>query len=249
VVEPDRVACASARRPARGADPCDATGDITPLAELPVTHKAVRYVVDRGFDPVVLSRDYGVGLCVRSDFYAAMGGRLYIPVYKDGKLVGWQGRWVGDDWKLWGAQKYYNLTGFKKSRVLYGYDRARDARCVVVVEGVSDVWAVGAGAVALLGKTMSQPQRDLLKHWADKQGLLALMLDPGAWTTEQRDPKAARAKHDALMADLRRLFQGRVVEAPLPADSDPGSLSTKVNHRLIRTAIKAAGFAPVDFGL
>jgi hypothetical protein len=224
-------------------------GIIIPLTDLPVTHKAVQYVTGRGFDPALLSRNYGVGLCHRAALYPAMDGRLYIPIFMNGKLAGWQGRWVGDDWKAWDAPKFYNLLGFKKSRVLYGYDRAKDARCVVVVEGVSDAWAVGDGAVALLGKTVSQTQRDLLKHWADREGLLALMLDPEAWTTEQKDPEAAQAKHDALLQDLRGLFQGRVVEVPLPAGSDPGSLSRKVNRRIIRTAVKDAGFKPATFGL
>ncbi len=220
-------------------------GEVIPLADLPATHGAVRYLASRGYDPRELGDVYGVGVCVRAfGLYPAMSGRIFIPVFYKGERVGWQGRWPADDWKKRNAQKYYNLTGFKKSRVLYGYDNAAPLPYVIVTEGCSDVWSVGPGGVALLGKTVSPWQKELLRHWANKDGLLVVMLDPEAWTGEQKDQEAAKFKHDALLSELTTMFRGRVVEVVLPGGRDPGSFSREVIRKIVKKQVRAAGHSP-----
>lgn len=233
---------------ARALGPVEPPGAITPLSGLPRGHVALVYLDDRGFDAAELEADWGVGFCARAPRpHEAAAGRIFMPVRFRGDMVGWQARWPAEDWKNRGVQKYYNLAGFKKSSVLYGHDRARAHPCVIVVEGVTDAWAVGDGAVALLGKTVSQAQLHLLAEWA--RGLLVMMLDPGAWTDEQRNPEAARFKHDLLLATLRNVFDGRVVEVALPPGRDPGQLARGPLRRLVRDQVKAAGHRPKKYDL
>ncbi len=223
-------------------------GTIVPLDELPRGHVASAYLRDRGFDVVELARDWGVGYCARVESrHWSAEGRVYVPVVMDDTLVTWQARWPGDDWKQRGVPKYYNLPGASKSHLLYNRDRALEHAAVVVVEGVTDAWAVGGGAVALLGKTVSATQLDLLRAWSD--GLCVLMLDAGAWTTEARDPAAAKVKHDLLLAELGEVFARRVVEIILPAGRDPGQFDRATLSQLVRDEVRAAGFKPRKYGL
>ena len=80
------------------------------------------------------------------------------------RLAGWQARYIGDcpdD-----VPKYLSCKGLKKSQLLYGLPAAvglQDA--VVVVEGPTDMWRLGPGAVALFGKDMSLHQQELLDRF------------------------------------------------------------------------------------
>jgi hypothetical protein len=225
-------------------------GDVQRLMALSRKHPAVRYLTDRGYDVEELTTVWDVGVVVDAlPAFKAMQGRVFIPVFLRGERVGWQGRWPADDWKQHGVQKYYNLTGFRKSKVLYNHDAASLSRHVVVVEGVSDVWAVGPSGVALLGKSVSPAQEELLGAWAKRGALLVLMLDPGAWTTEPKNREAAAAKRDDLLSRLGRTFDKRVVEVELPAGRDPGSLTREVLRKLVREQVKEAGFAPMRYDL
>ena len=137
-----------------------------------------------------------------------------------GKLVGWQARFPGEaDWRI--TPKYYTCPGMKKTRCLYGFDSARQSPVVFLTEGVTDVWAIGNGAVALFGKSASVYQRDLIATtW--RRGAAVVLLDHDART------EAAR-----LTSELQRRLQGGAVHVELPAGSDPASLPRDVLWDLI----------------
>ena len=62
--------------------------------------------------------------------------------------------------------KYLSCKGMKKSQLLYGLPEAVGSQgAIVVVEGPTDVWRLGPGAVALFGKDMSLPQQELLDRF------------------------------------------------------------------------------------
>ena len=173
-------------------------------------HHAVQYLLGRGFDPVRLAEAYDVAFCQEapSDFPVA-GNRLIVPIMMRGKMASWQARHVGDiDWKSTGIPKYVNCSGTNKRLMLYGFDDAVTLPFCIVVEGVSDVWAVGTGAVALLGKSMSQQQFDLIRScW--KAAVILL------------DDDAVQAAEDLH----RRLGQVMpVVRVALPPGLDPASI-------------------------
>jgi hypothetical protein len=156
------------------------------LSELPPNHAARAYVEKRKFDPNELAAVWDVRYCAEVPEDAEgfvpgtraiarmVRGRLIVPVYRSGDLVGWQARALGSQ-----EPKYYTAPGFKKSQLLFNGDRARRSRFGVVVEGVFDAFRVGERAVALMGKAMSLHQRQLaLSYWG--AGALCIMLDADA---------------------------------------------------------------------
>ncbi len=218
-------------------------GDCPSLTELPSSHPALRYLAGRGFDPASLAKSWDVRFCRESFSCREVEGRIVVPIRHRGKLVGWQGRFVGDrDWKKLGLSKYYTMPGLHKSQLLYNLDRAATGRCLVLVEGVSDAWKVGRPAVALLGKAASRIQCDLLGRWVaehDGRVILAAMLDPDA-----RGSKP----YGRMLDSLRELIPGtRLVEIPLPDGVDPGKLSRPLAWSLIDRAVTKAGHDPGDY--
>ena len=152
-------------------------GEILQLDALPEYHPAVEYLVRRGFSDIkALAENFGIGVCTsyREEKLRIMKGRIYIPVYFNKQLVGWQGRVVGDNNK---TVKYYN--GLRKSQALYNYDAASSQPCVVIVEGVPSVWRLGAASVCIFGKTLSAWQTNTIATtWAHKP--VFVMLDHDA---------------------------------------------------------------------
>ena len=184
---------------------------VVPLANLPPDHKAVRYVAERGFDPGELSRIYGIGYYDRPDPEVAMAnGRIIIPVSTEGRLIGWQARFVGErDWSACTVPKYYGMRGMAKNFALYNVDQARTHPWSVLVEGVTDVWAIGSHAIGLLGKSISFAQRRILQAiFRDRP--LVVMLDGDA----QRE-------NEAITRYLAESSSAGVVCVTLPGGQDP----------------------------
>ena len=170
-------------------------------------HHAVQYLRARRFDPAKLATDYGVSYCYEPDpdFQGAYN-RIVYPIHMWGRCVGWQARYIGElDWKGSGIPKYYTMPGLHVKQTLYGFDAARLVPFVIVTEGVTDVNAIGPGAVALYGKSMSSTQFDLLvNNW----GTIVLLLDDNTY----------RESED-LYHRLRNTR--RVVRTQLPDGFDP----------------------------
>lgn len=80
-------------------------------------------------------------------------GRLIIPVYKDGKLIFWQGRDLTDM-----HVKKYLSPSFDKDRVLGGFDRIREytTQPLYITEGWFDAYHVKG--VAVFGSRLMEPQ-------------------------------------------------------------------------------------------
>jgi hypothetical protein len=231
-------------RPGRPEDngpppPAELPGEVVTLDLLSSGHPAVAYVAERGYDPYKLGRKYGVGFCARAFEYRQAQGRLIIPIVQDGVLVGWQGRFVGDtDFKRCNVQKYYNLPGMKRSKMLYNWDRARRGRVLVIVEGVTSVWTVGDAGMALLGKTFSAYQKARIESLAgedDRPRLLVLMLDPDVEENYKGAQKLASAFGDILIPFAKR--GGASLRVRLPKGKDPGNYS----HEAIWDMIYATG--------
>lgn len=210
-----------------------------PLHLLDLEHAAVQYVVSRGFDPLELSAIWGVGYCHSDpDSIPPLEERLVIPIYslrrsfglpgEDSNqacpvLTGWQARALDKDT----LPKYLTAQGFQKSSVLYGLPQALATRGpVYLCEGATDCWAIGPGAVALLGKTISPAQISLLERYFRPRPIVILL---------DRD-----ACQDALeiSAKLRgRLPHYAVVELPEGGD-DPGECT---REEILECAARALG--------
>ena len=178
--------------------------------QLPMGHKANRYLLERGFDPIQLAQQYRVMYCQEADpkHYMAQG-RLVIPIYMRGDYVGYQCRYIGEaDWHT--VSKYWNTPGFSKRMALYNFDNAKLSPLVVITEGVTDVWRVGGPCISLFGKTISTQQMELiLRNWR----YAVLMLDSDA-LEESMD----------TYNKMRNVI--RTIHVQLPEGADPGSIPT-----------------------
>lgn len=199
-------------------------GKIVDFATLPDYHPAAEYLAKRNFDPHQLSAEFGVGVCVepKTTRLGLMRGRIYIPVYFNRQLVGWQGRAI-DDRKL---PKYYNSPGMQKSQMLYNYDAAAKEPAVVVVEGVPSVWRIGRAGVCIFGKTLSVWQcNTVATTWAGKP--VFFMLDSDA-----------QAEMDVGVAQLCR-HGSNVIPVILSDSRDPADYTRAELHDLLAQAADA----------
>ncbi len=119
-----------------------------------------RYLRGRGFDPAVTESLWGVkgiGLAPR------LAWRLWIPIVHRGETVSWITRSIGDR----SGRRYVSARPAEESVphkfLLYGSDYARHS--VVVCEGPLDAWAIGPGAVALMGLIHTAEQLEALERY------------------------------------------------------------------------------------
>lgn len=197
--------------------PPELPGELIPVHRLPEDHVAAKYLRDRSFDLVELSRDRSVSFCKRALYrFPYAENRLVIPAYFKGKLAGWQARLLlppPPDRKK--VAKYMTMPGMVKSDVLYGYDLAVRHNFVVLCEGPTDCWRFGPEAVALFGKTLSYRQRELIadpeRAW--HRGCVVVLLDSDA-----------RAESDRIAMDLKDRV-ANVLRVDLPRGFDPADYS------------------------
>jgi hypothetical protein len=111
-----------------------------------------KYLRDRGLNWRVAEKVWGVGSI---GLAAKLQWRLYIPVQYRGENVSWTTRTIGQQ-----SPRYISAPPESEKisarEVLYGGDFVRHA--VIVCEGPADCWAIGPGAVGLLGIGFSTAQ-------------------------------------------------------------------------------------------
>lgn len=208
-------------------------GEILPLSACSADHPARLYLIDRRFDPDWLAANFKVGVVFSVDSslderYRLMQNRIYMPVYMNGALVGWQGRLTWDPPKG-GPPKYFTLPSMPKRRILYNIDIARHWPFVCVVEGLPSVWRIGGPAVAMFGKTLGQGQQLLLLQlWAGKP--IVLLLDPDA-----------RDEMEGILRELTNASTSPIVPVWLSQGYDPADYTHEAIVSMIRSAAGAVG--------
>lgn len=114
------------------------------------------------------------------------GPCIVFPHFWEGRLVGWQHRWLnhGKDTPKW-LPKYTNTSDFPKTQTLYNYERAikHPSSQTVVVESVPTVLfleSMGINAVSTFGSGVMESQLRLLRRF--QQGVIIAPDndDPGA---------------------------------------------------------------------
>jgi hypothetical protein len=209
-------------------------GRCVPVNSLPATHQARKYLEEqRKFDVHALTKEWGVHVCVEcpeddrgmiagTTIVAGMvRGRVIIPIYRLGQLVGWQARFAGEPPGKH-VPKYYTMPGLRKNYLLYNGDQAKQYPFGVVVEGVTDAWRVGPRCVALLGKTMSHHQQRLVQSYWGTGGVCVLL-----------DPDAVEEAEDMLKLLQPAAFRWGSFSMTLPDGTDPADLSHDELWRLI----------------
>lgn len=108
--------------------------------------------------------------------------RIIFPVKYRGKVVGWQGRLIDDNKITKTNPKALTepFGVFKKSEYLFNYDSVYDKEYITIVEGPIDCCKTFKhNSVALLGKTVSQRQFELIREMKNLKKIY-IGLDPEA---------------------------------------------------------------------
>lgn len=123
-----------------------------------MTRRHRDYLQQRQFDPNQLEQLWELqGTGPVGDYKH----RIIIPIRHRGKLVSYQGRDITgkSGMKYKACRQEHEVIEHK--HCLYGLDKAKRDR-VIVVEGVTDVWRLGPGAVATFGVKFKPAQVALL---------------------------------------------------------------------------------------
>ncbi len=176
------------------------------LESIPVM--AVDYLRDRGFDPVLLAGTWGLRFTGPTGPYKF---RIIAPIYDGGKLVSYQGRCYTGKRELRYKACPKDLEAVGHQNLLYG-EWLVTGRHIIVVEGITDAWRFGPGAVATfgIGYTMAQVER------LAKYRRVSLIFDSDPQAIEQAEELGV------LLRGLNPEIQVDVVELE---DGDPGELS------------------------
>ena len=183
--------------------------------ELLDSHK--KYLISRGFDPDYIYHKYNLK-CV-GPISKRWKNTLIVPVYFHHRLV----TWLAGDITGKRTNKYKNALVEESiipiNRTLYNFDIAKDT--ILVVEGVTDVWNIGDGAVGLYRKYATLQQLKILSTF----NRVFIMLDPDALEAESINmlPPA-----DKLAQDLAAFTETEIIEL---TDCDPGDMKKEdVKH-------------------
>jgi len=193
-------------------------GDCIPLKELDSSHKAIKFLRERGFDPAHLQDNFGVCYCYDSSQYPYAIDKLVFPIDFNGQRVGWQCRYIGTPpGKM---PKYFSAPGMSIKRYIYNYDKAKLSNVGILVEGVFDAARIGY-AGALFGKTLSLQQLTLISLAWDR---CIVFLDPDAADSAEKIANTLRSNNIRVVC-----VKGH------PAD--PGKLTKEVCDGLIKQAM------------
>ena len=133
--------------------PDEAVKELLPL------HK--NYLEKRNFDPEVIFNSYNLysvgNISKRWKF------RLIVPIYFHFRMVSF----IGADVTRQHSLKYKNCSPEESlipiNSTVYNFDRAKHT--VIIVEGITDVWRIGDGAVALYTKHATRQQLKILSEF------------------------------------------------------------------------------------
>lgn len=180
---------------------------IVPGTSLQKMHRD--YLIGRGYDPdrLAIWQLQGTG-------HAAEGTnkfRIICPVYHDGRVVSWQGRDITGRsplrWKS--CPKELELRDHKHC---LGGSQLVPGDSVAVVEGFTDAWRLGPGAVCTFGTDYLLVQVNLLRRYHRRFHIL---------DSREKDPNAI-VQADKL-ANMCSVFPGEDIIVELD-NGDPGDL-------------------------
>lgn len=183
----------------------------------PLKKRHKNYLRERRFNPKVLE-----------DIWDLMGtngkgpykNRIIAPIYHKGELVSYQGRDITGEQSIRYKACRKDDEKILHQEVLYGYDLC-DKKSVVLVEGITDAWRLGPGAVASFGLGVSPGQLKLLS----KIDNIFIMRDFS-------DPQAIK-EAEYITAELS-LLGCNVEMIWIEKGTDPGDLSQKEADWLMR---------------
>ena len=171
------------------------------------------YLENRGFNPVEIEKKYKIKAMGRAKYIEdkKFEYRIIIPMIQNNIIVNFTAR----DFSGKRFPKYVNCQNENSAipikNLLYNIDSVRDI--ALVVEGATDVWKIGDGAVAVMGMEFTMSQINLLLQKKIKKAFI--MFD-----AEERAQKQAKK--------IAKILSGFIPTAIIYLDhGDPGDLSQK----------------------
>lgn len=188
-----------------------------PYGSGPLKKKHKEYLKRRNFDPEQLEILYNLKGTTHLGDYPF---RIIAPIYYEGKLVSYQGRDItGKDILRYKACKLSEeIINHKK--IFYNLDSVKDK--TIIVEGITDVWRFGPGAISPFGTTFTNSQVNCLVKKKIKRAFI--LFDP--------DEKA-QIKAEQLAYSLSS-FKIETVILSLDIKKDPAAMSQKDADFLIK---------------
>ena len=138
---------------------------------VPVCHRTCDVV-----DAIVYLDRRGITLDVAEHYqihYSPSTRRVILPILMDGICYGWQGRAID---KVEDCDRIRNNTGFSRGALLMFADELKKRSYAIIAEGPFDAmkfYRVG-GAIATMGKVITQNQLQILKKYDIRHAYLAL---------------------------------------------------------------------------
>lgn len=176
----------------------------------------MRYLKKRGYNPRKLAKIWGLmGTGPVGDYKH----RIIAPITLNGRLVSYQGRDYTEKSRLRYKACKQRDELIDHKNLLYGLDQAKGTSCILV-EGITDVWRLGPGAVATFGIKYKPSQFQLL--W-ERFSKVFVMYD--------NDPQAIK-QAKKIANELVVLFDLDVEICIIK--SDPGKLSQKTADKYVR---------------
>ena len=123
-----------------------------PSSSLTALYK--NYLKKRKFDPDKLEQEWGLSQTGPVSFLDGISysHRILIPIYWNGEMVSFQARDITGKSKLKYLACPKRREKIHHKNILYGkQEKWREAKGLIIVEGVTDVWRLGYHAVATFG--------------------------------------------------------------------------------------------------
>jgi DNA primase len=184
--------------------------------------RAAEYLRGRGFGEEVW-RHFQLSFCP----FGYFGGRVIIPIIEGGRRRGFQARDVTGK-----SERRYLFPKGIDPDLLYNWEQARQFKNLIIVEGVTSLWAVWnqglLNTTASFGKKLTRGQRrKILSN--EKTERIFLMWDADAYVR--------------MMEEYHELAHVKeILLVYLPRDTDPA------DHRDVRPFLKSARpFSRIDF--
>lgn len=147
-----------------------------------------KFLEGRHFDPDYVISKYKLEACHTLGKFRF---RIIAPIFLDDRLVNYVGMGIMDRGKAGPKYKKYKNASNKEAPIkardlLYNIDNVTDS--AVLVEGITDVWRIGDGAIASIGSEVTEPQIALLV-W---KGIKRLFISPDRDAYEESQILAKR---------------------------------------------------------
>jgi DNA primase len=188
-----------------------------------------KYLRGRGFKPKELEDFFGIRYTGQISKYKASTEklvdfkyRIIIPIYINGKLVNFTAR----DVTGMAEEKYKNCptddTIITTKDAIYGYDSIVDDTAVLV-EGPTDVWRIGPGALGFFGIKYTRHQLNLLYQKGLKKAVVFFDNEP-----------MAQKIAETLAKEIGSFIPDVSILVPDDSISDPGEMTRKQVKELWR---------------